>query len=364
MNKTKAGKVKVVVYAIAKNEERFAPRWIRSMSEADEVVVLDTGSTDGTVGILRRAGARVESAKVSPWRFDAARNLSLDMIPPDADLCVTTDLDEYFTEGWAERLRVAAAENPDATIFDFAYQDVNGKGDAVMSEEKFPAHRKGIVRWVYRVHEEMRYSCANMAGFVDGVMLMHDPDKGKPRGYIEMLEQGMAEKPNAHDASYLALAYWSAGRPKDALRTTRALLGGLRVEGDRLPPRTGTVANMIGRFADAFPCESAMRLLGKSLALDFRYLTLPFVALALRAGLWQEADALARTTEGGEMARIAGAIASRCGFPCYAREFQCFGAVDSCGKVPCANFRGMSVERAKERNRLENETGIVLRYNH
>ena len=362
MNKTKAAKV--VVYAIAKNEERFAARWIRSMSEADEVVVLDTGSTDGTVDMLRRAGARVESAEVSPWRFDAARNLSLGLIPPDADLCVTTDLDEYFTEGWAERLRVAAAENPDATIFDFAYQDVNGEGEAVAGEEKFPAHRKGIVRWVYRVHEEMRYSCANTAGFVDGVTLIHDPDKGKPRGYIELLEQGMAEKPNAHDASYLALAYWSAGRPKDALRMTRALLGGLRVEGDRLPPRTGTVANMIRRFADAFPCESAMRLLERSLASDFRYSTLPFVALALRAGLWQEADALARATEGGDMVRIAGAIAGMCGFPCYAREFQCLWRVASCDKVPRTDFGGSAAEKAKERNRLENETGIVLRYNH
>ena len=40
------GNYKVCVYAICKNEEQFARRWMESMSEADLVVVLDTGSTD------------------------------------------------------------------------------------------------------------------------------------------------------------------------------------------------------------------------------------------------------------------------------------------------------------------------------
>ena len=43
------GKPKVVVYAIVKNESKFVERWVRSMSEADEIVVMDTGSTDDTV---------------------------------------------------------------------------------------------------------------------------------------------------------------------------------------------------------------------------------------------------------------------------------------------------------------------------
>ena len=46
--------MKIVVYAICKNEESFVDRWMDSMAEADQVVVLDTGSTDGTVDALRR----------------------------------------------------------------------------------------------------------------------------------------------------------------------------------------------------------------------------------------------------------------------------------------------------------------------
>ena len=53
------GKFKVCVYAICKNEAQFVDRWMDSMSEADSVVVLDTGSTDDTVEKLRRRGAQV-----------------------------------------------------------------------------------------------------------------------------------------------------------------------------------------------------------------------------------------------------------------------------------------------------------------
>ena len=53
-------KKKIVVYAICKNEEKFVERWIKSMSEADEIYVLDTGSTDQTVTLLKKFGAKVK----------------------------------------------------------------------------------------------------------------------------------------------------------------------------------------------------------------------------------------------------------------------------------------------------------------
>ena len=70
-------KYKICVYAICKNEEKFAEAWMESVKEADMVVVLDTGSTDRTVSILKNAGAEVYEETISPWRFDTARNRSL-----------------------------------------------------------------------------------------------------------------------------------------------------------------------------------------------------------------------------------------------------------------------------------------------
>ena len=44
---------KICVYAICKNESQFVDRWYESMKEADEIVVVDTGSTDDTVEKLK-----------------------------------------------------------------------------------------------------------------------------------------------------------------------------------------------------------------------------------------------------------------------------------------------------------------------
>ncbi|WP_349773029.1 glycosyltransferase [Lacrimispora xylanisolvens] len=57
---------KICVYAISKNEEQFVDRWMDAVSEADEVIVTDTGSTDGTVEKLRARGGRLYMRKPFP----------------------------------------------------------------------------------------------------------------------------------------------------------------------------------------------------------------------------------------------------------------------------------------------------------
>lgn len=84
-------KYKVCVYAICKNEEKFVKRWVKSMMEVDDVYVLDTGSNDNTVKLLKELGVHVKKKKIKPWRFDVARNESLKMVPDDTDICVCTE---------------------------------------------------------------------------------------------------------------------------------------------------------------------------------------------------------------------------------------------------------------------------------
>ena len=98
------GKYKIIVYAISKNEESFVDRWYESMKEADQIYVLDTGSTDKTVEKLKSHNIYVKQEIINPWRFDIARNKSLDLVPLDADICICTDLDEVFQKGWREKL--------------------------------------------------------------------------------------------------------------------------------------------------------------------------------------------------------------------------------------------------------------------
>ena len=86
-------KYKVCVYAIAKNEEKFVKRWYESVKEADDIYVLDTGSTDNTKELLKELGVHVNEIILDPFRFDLARNESLNLVPLDTDICVCLDLD-------------------------------------------------------------------------------------------------------------------------------------------------------------------------------------------------------------------------------------------------------------------------------
>ena len=53
-------KYKVCIYAICKNEEKHIKRWYESMKEADEIYVLDTGSTDNSVNLLKELNYEVQ----------------------------------------------------------------------------------------------------------------------------------------------------------------------------------------------------------------------------------------------------------------------------------------------------------------
>ena len=149
--------MKIVVYAIAKNESAFVDRWMDSMSEADQVVVLDTGSDDGTAERLRARGAQVTVERIIPWRFDRARNRSLELVPEDADVCVCTDLDEVFHPGWRSALEGTWGPETRQASYRYTWSfQPDGSEGVVFWQEKIHA-RRGF-RWVHPVHEVLEWA--------------------------------------------------------------------------------------------------------------------------------------------------------------------------------------------------------------
>ena len=219
------GKCKVCVYAICKNEARFVQRWMNSMSEADLVVVLDTGSTDDTVGLLRRAGAQVTVEKIEPWRFDTARNRSLELVPEDVDICVCTDLDEVFHPGWRERLERAWRSDMGQVSYRYTWSfEPNGSEGCVFWSEKIHA-RQGY-RWAHPVHEVLEWTGEGKRPAivpVEGIQLDHYPDPSKSRGqYLPLLELSVEESPeDDRNMHYLGREYMYRGRWDDCIRTLK-----------------------------------------------------------------------------------------------------------------------------------------------
>jgi hypothetical protein len=211
--------LKVCVYAIAKNEEKFAARWAQSMKEADEIFVLDTGSTDETVKILEENGVQVSVQKIEPWRFDKARNASLDLVPEDADICVCTDLDEVFHPGWREKMELQWKKGADRLRYRYTWNfQEDGSEGIVFWIEKTHA-RKGY-QWVNPVHEVLAFEKPSERILtVEGVQLDHHADDTKPRTqYLPLLELAVEEMPdNDRNVHYLGREYMYTGQYQKAI---------------------------------------------------------------------------------------------------------------------------------------------------
>ena len=63
----------ICAYAISKNEEENVARFIEQTKLFDQVVVLDTGSEDKTIELLREGGVKVEQKTYDEFNFSEAR---------------------------------------------------------------------------------------------------------------------------------------------------------------------------------------------------------------------------------------------------------------------------------------------------
>ena len=187
---------KICVYAICKNEIKFLRRWLKPLQEADYIVVLDTGSDDGTYEELQKLKEEgmitcVEQKIIDPWRFDSARNESMKLIPSDTDICVVSDCDQIFREGWGDELRELCGKGYDEVygpIID--YDDDGNEIKRFLSKNVHPNRKEWY--WERPVHEGISYhgNSRYTAITSDSFIIEHHPDRTKSRDqYLDILER-------------------------------------------------------------------------------------------------------------------------------------------------------------------------------
>lgn len=154
----KAGALKITACYIVKNEAENLAKSIKSLkTQVNEIVVVDTGSTDNTMAVARKLGANVYSF---PWQddFSKARNFALSKAK--GDWLILLDADEYFTAKTAGNIRqvIRQAQQADA----FLIQMVNYDADMAEIQDYF--YQLRIVRnqrglhYEGKIHEELKLS--------------------------------------------------------------------------------------------------------------------------------------------------------------------------------------------------------------
>jgi len=143
--------MKVTLYAIAKNEEKNIEKFLKNAKKFSDVVVVDTGSTDNTVQLLKDAGIKIYEHPQTREEFDfsVARNQALSYVETDWAFALdfNEDVDEFFQDGFS-----AIAD--EFTTFRHLRFDDHGTEELVQSNEVHTRfHRTKNCTWWNAVHE-------------------------------------------------------------------------------------------------------------------------------------------------------------------------------------------------------------------
>lgn len=190
------------VSMIVRDEESCLATALASVAGADELVVVDTGSTDRTKEIAVAHGARLFDF---PWcdDFAAARNCSLDHCT--GEWVIILDADEELEPGGIAKARAAIARA--GAFRTIGVQTVSARGgDTHVSPRLF--RRCPEVRWRGAIHNYLTVAEHNPSDIriTYGYSEAHkrDPDRA-----LRILTRELERNPQAvREAYYLAREHW------------------------------------------------------------------------------------------------------------------------------------------------------------
>jgi len=232
---------------IVKNEAECLPRCLDSVrGVVDEMVIVDTGSTDRTVQIAEERGARVFAFA---WcnDFAAARNEAL--AHARGQWILALDADETLATSARRRLRALLRDSSYQAYLLNIRSPVKGlrSQSAVINAWPRLFRNRPEIRYQGRVHEQISPSIARMGGRVAPTDLVIDhlgyhqdfrDQMEKQRRNLALLEQELAENPDdAMMLFHLGEALGIGGRVAEAVDAYRKAIAS-----PRLPKQNTAVA--------------------------------------------------------------------------------------------------------------------------
>jgi glycosyltransferase involved in cell wall biosynthesis len=205
---------KLSLAMIVKNEARCLARCLRSVRPiVDEIVMVDTGSTDGTIEIGKEFGARISHFD---WvnDFSAARNFALDQTK--GNWILVLDADEFASEALGKEIQRFVQNQPAIGRLRIV-SDFRRNGNSLRSQSYvarlFPrgAHFQG------RIHEQVISPLPrlNLHGELwhDGYLETKKSDRN-----IKLLLAELEQEPeNTYLLYQLAIEYTALEQPANAI---------------------------------------------------------------------------------------------------------------------------------------------------
>lgn len=205
---------------IVKNEEAFLGACLESIKDfVDEIIVVDTGSTDGTVDI-----ARVFTEKVyfHPWNnsFSEARNQAMSYAT--GDWILTIDADEELVAGAGTLLRQAVREagSADAILANVISIYSGGQKTARHNSERL-LRNNGVIHYEGSVHNQVTGVTQRMMSKIELMHYGYNVEEKKANEKflrtVELLKHQVHEKPDdPRPHHYLGTSYLSRGMLKES----------------------------------------------------------------------------------------------------------------------------------------------------
>ena len=187
----------IAAVLIAKDEEKVIGRCLEVLQELDEIVVLDTGSQDGTCLEAERHGATVfRTPPIQPFHFAEARNRAL--AHAKSKWILTIDADEILLpeSTWAIRRAVGFSRH---TAFRVGFRHPPTEHGPAVTIPKTKLFKKDAWLWRYRVHEELHPVLSpSPIGEIQEATIEHLPEKDKASRSgqnLELLKIAVVETP-------------------------------------------------------------------------------------------------------------------------------------------------------------------------
>ncbi len=161
------------------NEEQNLPECIASVKWCDDVVVLDSLSTDRTVELAKAAGVRLYQRQFDD--FASQRNYALDQVPFKYPWVFHLDADERFTEPLRRECEQAIAEDRRSgflTASKLIFMDKWLRWSGMYPVYQMRLMKLGEIRFVQKGHGQREADAKRGVGTLREPYLHHNFSKG------------------------------------------------------------------------------------------------------------------------------------------------------------------------------------------